>query len=161
MCVMPRHVYRARTEPPSFWDRLWAHPFEFMMAAVWLIGAIVMVGELLLQGFTPSPAMEEPADLVALLLAAFLLVGAVGVLVGLLYDNQNLIRDWQAERVGLISGASGTAAYAYAVYWSFPSSILSWGIPILMALGCVARLIATFLEERSRRESVAKMHGKA
>lgn len=159
MCVMPRHTYHARNEPPSFWDRVWFHPFEVSIALIWLVGATVMVGEVILQDFTPSPAMEEPADLTALLLAVTLFIGAGGVLAGLFYDQGNLMKDWLAERLGLVFGASGTLSYAVAVYWSFPGSILSWGIPILMALGCVARLIATFLEERSRRKAVAAMRG--
>lgn len=147
---MPRHRFTPRVEPPGFWDRVYSHPFETSMAGLWTAAGVLMVVASFID-YDPSHSLSRAAPWATFLLGVMLFIGAAGVIHGLFVDSNDLVSDWLKERLGLLLGGLGLLGYSTAVGMTFPWNILSWLTPLMMAIACLIRIRATFLEEATRR----------
>ena len=136
---MPNHVYQPRHSPPTWVDRVLVHPMEttVIIASV-SFGAAVSLS-MLVPGFVPSASMDKMPLLVVILVALSLVAGGVLSLVGLHWSGQ-LAKGWAIERFGWLLSFGGFSAFGATVLLFYPTSFFSWGIPLVLGLGCLLRI---------------------
>lgn len=136
---MPNHVYQPKHSPPTWVDRVLVHPMETtVIAASVFFGAVVGLS-ILVPGFVPSASMHKMPLLVVALVGASLIAGGVLSIVGLHWHGQ-LAKGWAIERFGWLLSFGGFSAFGATVFLFYPNSIFSWGIPLVLGLGCLLRI---------------------
>ncbi|GAB3889239.1 hypothetical protein [Terrabacter terrigena] len=157
---MPLRGYSTDNRPPTVLDHLLAHPYAITFA-VWQVIAGALAVLTTLFSFTVSQAIERlPQPLVAATGILFAL-GGIQIVRGLLDDDDDLMQGWKIERTGLVLTIAAWLAFFIAIVWSFPSSVLTWLLCLLVGAGAPSlRLWATRREEkrvraRMRRAGVA------
>lgn len=140
--MSPDHLYRTDRDPPGFTDRLYAHPFEIILAYGGAIGGIVALFAALSDEAVPSKSLEELPESLVGVIGVLLIFGAAGVLFGLFDTSKDLMVGWKKERGGIILSMGGWAGYGIAVLGIYPESILSWGLPLLTTVALYLRLRA-------------------
>ncbi|MFF0973585.1 UNVERIFIED_CONTAM: hypothetical protein RF649_14280 [Kocuria sp. CPCC 205295] len=120
-------IYRPAHEPPLWWER-WLSVPGCAWAAAWSLCCAAMIA---LDPFIPralfSISLGQQPPLIALVIGGAMGSGAALTLTGMLTRMQNWSRAWAIERAGWWLTAAGWAAYALAVIFVFPGSVISWG----------------------------------
>ena len=152
---MPLHGYTTDRRPPTNADHVLAHPYSFLLAA-WQFVAGTSVLASLLWGFSLSRSINRMPDELIAGICTLLIAGGIFIIRGLLDDSDDLMIGWKIERTGLILSATAWLAYAATVAWSYPRSVLSWSLSLVLASSLVIRWIATIREERRVRRRLAE-----
>ena len=150
-------MYTPQHDPPLAVERFLSTPGVALMA-VW---TVLVAFQVALDPFSPgvlfSLALGELEPRTAILLGAFMLVGGVGTLIGMLNSWNNRTRAWALERAALVLVIAGWLSYAIIVGRAFPGSTISWGSPLFYCLMAGARIVALVLtEKKARRNRAAK-----
>lgn len=136
---MPNHVYQPKHSPPTWVDRVLVHPMETtVIAASFSFGTLVSLS-ILVPGFVPSASMDKMPLMVVILVGLSLIIGGVLSIVGLHWQGQ-LAKGWAIERFGWLLSFGGFGAFAATVFLFYPASMFSWGIPLVLGLGCLLRI---------------------
>jgi hypothetical protein len=152
---MPLHGYSTDRRPPTTWDHFLAHPYSIGISG-WqvLAGAGLLLSTL--ADISLSPSLDELPDFLLASVGALLIIGGIGVIRGLLDDDDDLMVGWRIERTGLLLSATAWAAYATSILVAFPLSILGWTSGFVLAASHLIRFRATRLEERRVRARIAE-----
>jgi hypothetical protein len=150
---MPLHSYTTTNRPPTNTDHLLAHPYSIPLA-VWqtIAGAVVLLTTL--TGIVVSASVARLPETLIATVGVLLIAGGTMILVGLLDDDNNLLKGWRTERTGLILSATAWLTYSTTLLLSYPGSVLSWSLGFAVAAMHSIRLRATQLEERKTRRSM-------
>lgn len=143
---MPLHGYTTDNRPPTNLDHLLAHPYAIGLS-VWqaLVGLGVITAAITGHQLSESESYLHPAFLAAI--GAFLIYGGVGVIRGLLNDDDDLRVGFRIERGGLILTASAWLAFAVALASTNPSGVYAYSFGATVTGVCLFRLWAGKREE--------------
>lgn len=158
---MPTHVYQPLRNPPTWRDRLLAHPLDTTVAVVAVLFGVLVGVSLFLPNFIPSSSMDKMPPLIVLLVGGFLGLGGCLALIGINWWGDKVSFGWLLERVGWLLAAGGFLTYSLSVSWHYPGSVFSWAIPLSLGLGCLLRFWSVVRIERSVRRTLAKVKGGA
>lgn len=143
---MPNRIYRG-SHPPRLIDHVLAHPYELLIAAGGFLASLLMLLAELGAPVRISPTMESLLPAVSWLVGITGITGGLLIVAGLLDDSEDLTHGWLLERLGLIGAIISWGSYALAVGATHPGSMISWGLPLCIAVGHGIRLAATLHEE--------------
>lgn len=147
---MPDRIYISIHEPPTVWDRFWAHAFQVTFTALsGLLGIAIIAGSLH-PDWVPSKSIDQMPNLVAFVIGVFVFTGAALVIAGALWPGK-LSGKLQLDRAGWILYGTGWGCYSIAVIYSYPESVISWGAHLAMALAAAAGFFVSILVERQVR----------
>lgn len=117
--------------------------------AAWSIVCAAQIGA---DPFLPralfSIALGHQPPLIALTIGGVMGAGSVLALAGLLTRTQNRSRAWAIERAGWWLTAAAWCAYAIAVMFVFPGSVISWGTSLMLTMVGLTRIVTLTLIER-------------
>lgn len=154
---MPTHVYHPLNSPPTWWDRVLVHPLDNTVAAISILFGLTCTAALIYPGFIPSTAMDGMPWGLVCIVAAFLALGGVLELIGLHWTGDVVSHGWALERFGWLLSLGGFATYAVSVFYYYPNSLYSWGVPASLGLGCLLRFWSVVQIERSTRRLIAEV----
>lgn len=149
-CTMSKHQYVPDPRIPSWVNRLLAHPFENIVAALSIAFGISLIIAAIIPGVVPSKSMGV---LSALILAILSVLGGIVTLIGVHWQSDNIGLGWVIERSGLFFIGSGLVADGIIAFYNYPGSWFSWGQPIVLALACGLRVVALTITKRWTRRS--------
>jgi protein-S-isoprenylcysteine O-methyltransferase Ste14 len=153
---MPLRGYSTDNRPPTVLDHLLAHPYSIMFA-VWQVIAGALAVLTTLFDFTVSSSMERLSQPLIAATGILFAVGGVQVVRGLLDDDDDLMQGWKIERTGLVLTIAAWLAFFVTIVWSFPGSVLTWLLCLLVGAGAPSlRLWATRREERRHRDGMRR-----
>lgn len=150
---MPLHGYSTDADPPTWWDHIFAHPFELTLAAGGGLGGVFAIIASISQSATVSPSLDDLPELLAAAIGLLLILGGIGIIRGLFDDSPNLMVGWTYERGGMVLAGGGWAAYGFSIFGSRPAAVLSWGIPLLVVTSLALRFEAIRRRKHRMRES--------
>ena len=154
---MPTSSYSTFNDPPNFFDRILAHPYENILLVLFAGFGISIFGQAIGDQIVVSPAVHQLLpDILATLMAALSLVGVALAFVGLHWRGDTVSKGWAYERLGLSFVAATGVGYAVAVGYIFPSSLMSWGFPLAVAFASTLRIVALVVMERRTRRSTLR-----
>lgn len=148
---MPLRSYHARHKPPSFWDHMFAHDYEVVLAVLHIIAGLLGVTGVVLPDFPIPVSIQRLPMPLAGALCVVLLAAGVFILAGIYSHAEDLMVGYRRERAGLILSCAAWTAFAVVVLVSFPASTFFWLIGFALAAGAAVRFAATIVEERSYR----------
>lgn len=151
---MPTHVYQPTRAPATWYDRILVHPLENSVAVLsFSFGILILLG-LIRYGFNPSSSMMRMPVPVATAVALSLALGGLLSLLGLHWIGETVSNGWAIERAGWLAVTGGLAGYGIAVGWNFPTSLGSWMVPAILAVGTLLRFVSLILIERNTRRTL-------
>lgn len=154
---MPTHVFHPTNNPPTLWDRMLVHPLDNAVGAISVLFGLTAGMSLVVSGFSPSASVDDMPWGVIFALSVFLLAGGIMALVGLHWTGDTVSDGWALERFGWLLSSAGFIVYTIAVYSSFPNSMYSWGVPLMLSLGCALRVWSVVRIERGTRQMIREV----
>lgn len=147
---MPTHVYQPKHSPPTWVDRVLVHPMETTVIVASLFFGSVVALSMLVEGFIPSASMDKMPLVVVILVAVSLVAGGVLSAIGLHWQGE-MGKGWAVERFGWLLCFFGFGAFGSTVMLFYPNSFFTWGVPLLLGLGCLLRIRSIMLIEQAAR----------
>lgn len=140
---MPSLVYRARHDPPRWWEHAAAHPIDIAVAVA-STGLGIMTVLTVHTDIVTSPAGELMPWPVLVLLGTFMATGGLLTIVGTMGRHSTLAKAHLLVRSGMIAQAVGWTVRTVVVL-AAPGPV--WGSSALvsacLALGCMGRWAAS------------------
>lgn len=156
---MPTHVFQPSRNPPTWWDRLLVHPLDTTVAFISVVFGTIVILSALIPVFVPSKSIDKFPFWVAVAVAVFLVAGGLLAVIGLNWPGDEVDHGWALERFGWMLSSGGLITYALTVAYSYIGSVFSWGIPLMLGIGCVIRVISVQKIEETTRKDIAEVHG--
>lgn len=123
---MPDRYYRARHEPPSWWDHVMAHPGTAGLALVWNVIGIMLVMIPILPDNAPSTSIGNLPTPLAISLGVFIFAGGALLGWGATVTSKWAHREWRAQIVGLFIGSLGWLSGGVAIMLQNPSGAFTY-----------------------------------
>lgn len=145
---MPTHIYIPPRQPPTLWDRATAHALEVCTAGYSVALGVMLLTRLPFTSLNGSlPLTGLPAYLLPAL-GAFVLLGGVIALSGLLIRRENVRRELNLEQTGWLMLFLGYTAYAVALITAGTTGMLTGATATFLAVASLWRFIALVYIER-------------
>lgn len=137
---MPTRLHKGHT-PLRWYDRALAHPWSLSVASFWVAVGTLLTWATLSQH--PTATVREVGPLAALVLAAFVLLGGVGVIAGVLWRGADST-GWTLEVIGLCLGGG-----AWGMWLLVEDSVYFQLLSAAFVAGATARVVAAYLNREA------------
>lgn len=153
---MPYRAWRSRRHPPGVSDHIAAHLYEIAIAFFGGLIGVTIIFAAWSPPFHLSPLVDSLNPVIDSFVGVLLSIGGFLIVLGLLDDDDDLIKGWMYERMGLVLSGVGWIGWGIAVSYYRPINTLLWVLFILMGLLHLARVIVTYLDEYATKKAIAK-----
>lgn len=150
--MSPIRTYHNKFTPPRWWEKLYAHPFEVVLALQSaLFGLRALIGRASESAPSASPAVATLSDWQTYTLGGSLLVGGLALVFALVGPMPDLEAEWLLERAGLSLLAISWASLTITTYHLSPHAVDTLVLTSGWALACLLRLIVTLIVQNALR----------
>lgn len=133
------------------------HPLDNSVALLSILFGLTAAFALIAPGFIPSASMDLMPSVIVAVVSVFLAAGGLLEFLGLHWAGDVVSHGWALERFGWLLSLGGFVTYAVSVSWHYPHSLYSWGVPLVLGLGCLLRFWSVVKIERSTRRLIEEV----